>query len=47
MTYAAVLALFLTLPLGWLLIRVPRDLWSRWLMRRCVSFDRRAYTVLL
>jgi lycopene cyclase domain-containing protein len=46
-TYAAVLALFLTLPLGWLLIRVPRDLWSRWLMRRCVSFDRRAYTVLL
>ncbi|MGC8878184.1 MAG: lycopene cyclase domain-containing protein [Anaerolineae bacterium] len=47
MTYAAVLALFLTLPLGWLLIRVPRDLWSCWLMRRCGSFDRRAYIVVL
>ncbi|PWH13317.1 MAG: hypothetical protein DDG58_14340 [Ardenticatenia bacterium] len=46
-TYAAVLALFLTLPLGWLLIHVPRDLWSCWLMRRCVSVDRRAYIVVL
>lgn len=47
MTYATVLALFLTLPLGWLLIRVPRDLWRCWLMRRCASYDRRAYGVVL
>ncbi|MCS7261193.1 MAG: lycopene cyclase domain-containing protein, partial [Anaerolineae bacterium] len=46
-TYATVLALFLTLPLGWLLIRVPRDLWRCGLMRRCASFDRRAYGVVL
>ncbi len=46
-TYFGVLALFLTLPLVWLLAYVARDLYQRLLMGRPVSIDRRAYIVVL